>query len=413
MKLTHRILWSFTLVLAFGGAACSQSEEHSEAGSGENGQTGPQGTGGAAAMSGSGGEGTAMSSGGAVKIPGTGGTPSALPQPDCPAPVNLGVRLVGRYDGCTAGGVRMAWSGTGFIARFEGTGLTFTQSGNAVQYTVLIDQVLQPVLQTQNGQQMYEAASGLIAGEHVIEVYRRGEASFGTTTLLSVDAVGGTLLDPPAPSARRIEIFGDSITCGYGNEGDSPSCPFSADTENHYLSYGAILARQFGAELSTVAWSGKGVVVNYGGDMSTTIPEMADRAIPESEASIWDYSLAPAPQLVVLNLGTNDFSTDSAPTEEEFSATYLALLRTLRARYPSALLLCTIGPLLTGADKLKAESGIASAVQTLNNEGDAAAVAHAMQAGNPNPGCDWHPAVATHETMAQELGGVVSSQLGW
>lgn len=341
------------------------------------------------------------------------GSGGALAMPDCAPPVDLGVRLIGRYDGCSPSGVRMAWSGTGFVARFEGTGLSMTQSGSAVQYTVLIDSVIQPVLKTQSGEQDYELASGLEPGEHVVEVYRRGEASFGATTLLSVNVTGGELLEPPPRSARRIEIFGDSITCGYGNEGPDATCPFSADTENHYLSYGAILARRYGADLSTVAWSGKGVVINYGGEVSTTLPEMVERAIPDAESSVWDYSLEPAPQVVIINLGTNDFSTENDPTPESFLEGYLGMLRSIRTRYPDAFILCTIGPLLSGPDLTKAQSGIESAVQELTGAGDAAVFAYKMQAGNANPGCDWHPGLATHEAMAEELAAVLGAQLRW
>ncbi len=40
----------------------------------------------------------------------------------------------------------------------------------------------------------------------------------------------------------------------------SPKWSFSADSENRYLTYGAVLGRMFDAEVSTVAWSGKSVI---------------------------------------------------------------------------------------------------------------------------------------------------------
>lgn len=408
-RLIQSLLGLVLLAAVSAGSACSESaEEIPSTSSGGGGQTSESGSGGQASQPGSGG--AEPGSGGQMNEVGSGGT---LAKPDCAPPEDLGVRLVGRYDGCSPGGVRMAWSGSGFIARFDGTGLSMSQSGSAVQYTVLVDSVIQPVLKTESGEQNYELASGLEPGEHVVEVYRRGEASFGATTLLAVNVTGGALLEPPARAARRIEVFGDSITCGYGNEGANATCPFSADTENHYLSYGAILARRFDADLSTVAWSGKGVVINYGGEMSTTLPEMVERAIPGSESSVWDYSLEPAPQVVLINLGTNDFSTENDPTPESFLEGYLGMLRGIRARYPEALILCTIGPLLSGPDLTKAESGIQSAVEQLTAAGDTAVFAYKMQTGNANPGCDWHPGLATHEAMAEELGVALSAQLGW
>lgn len=358
-----------------------------------------------------GGEGTGGTASGAS--PGTGGESSELSPPDCPPTADLGVRIVGRHDGCTEGAIRQAWSGTGFVARFNGTGLSFTQSGSSIQYTVLVDGELQPNLVTQSGEHTYAVASSLEAGEHTVEVYRRGEASFGVTTLLSVEVEDGELLAPPPRAERFIEVFGDSITCGYGNEGESTSCSFSADTENHYLTYTALMARSFDAELSTVAWSGKGVVINYGGDMGITLPQMAERAVPASPVSVWDYSVFPEPDVVIINLGTNDFSTDNDPTEEDFVSGYSSLLSSIRSRYPSAFILCTVGPLLGGTDLAKARSGIEAAVTLRNEAGDDAIRAYSMLTGNPSPGCDWHPSLATHEAMAEELGNVIAEELDW
>lgn len=343
---------------------------------------------------------------------GVGGSPD-WPEASCPPPRDLGVRIIGRHDGCDEQGVRMAWSGTGFLARFTGTGLSFTQAGGAVQYTVLVDGEVRPNLSTSQGSATYNAVSGLVAGEHTVEVYRRGEASFGATTLTAVEAIGGSLLSPPAHPGRAIEFYGDSITCGYGNEGTSSSCTFSADTENHYLTYAALLGRKFTADTTTVAWSGKGVVVNYNGDLSTTLPQMADRALPEVADSVWDFSLAPAPQLIVINLSTNDFSTDHDPSAEEFTTGYVSLLRRIRAWYPGAFILGTVGPMLSGTDLDKARAGIKAAVTQLTDAGDQNVLAYELQAGNPSPGCDWHPNLETHQAIADELATVVQQRLGW
>src|SRR5690606_20272886 len=241
-----------------------------------------------------------------------------LPVPNCMQPSEMGVRIVGRHDGCVAGTVRMSWSGTGFVARFSGSGMRFTQSGSPLRYKVIVDGEEQEDLVTENGEKTYDLVDGLSDEEHVIEVYRQSEASFGTASLRSVEAVGGELLEPPQAPVRRIEIFGDSVTTGYGNEGEDTSCTFSLETQNHYLSYGALMARGFDAELSTVAFSGRGVVSNYDGQAGETLPELVDRALAASAVSVWDYSLAAQPDLVVINLGTNDYSTENDPSDEDF-----------------------------------------------------------------------------------------------
>jgi lysophospholipase L1-like esterase len=333
------------------------------------------------------------------------GTPPL--QPTCPAPKDLGVRLIGRYDGCNAAGPRLSWSGSGFVARLSGTGLNVTIDGPPVTFTTLIDGITRSEFTTTPGKAVYPVASALPSGEHVVLMSRQGEASFEAVTV-----TGGTLLVPPPALTRRIEILGDSITAGYGNEGTSPNCPFSPDTENHYVTYGALLAREFEAELSTVAWSGKGVVSNYGGDRNEPMPALYDRAEPNDPASLWDYMPWQA-DAVLVNLGTNDYSTDNDPRDEEFTGAYANLLATIRLRYPKAHILCTVGPLLDGTDLSKAESNIRTAVARRVTAGDHRVAFHAMHVANANPGCDGHPGLATHVAMANDIQLALKSTLGW
>jgi lysophospholipase L1-like esterase len=325
-----------------------------------------------------------------------------------------GVRFVGRVDTSDPAAARFAWSGTGVVARFTGSSLA-VRLADTQQYTVLVDGVLQPKL-VGNGASV-ELATQLDVGEHVVELYRRTEASQGPSSFAGFDITDGALLPPPPASERRIEIIGDSISAGYGNEGADETCTFSADTENHYLTYGAISARQLSAELSTVAWSGKGVVCNYGDEPESCVDPMPgyfDRTLPEQAGSGWEFSRF-QPQAVVINLGTNDFSTDSDPSEAEFVSAYAALLERVRGVYPSALVLCTVGPLLNGTDLTTARAQIESAVAQRVAAGDAGLRTFelAPQDASNGLGCDYHPSLVTHEIMADVLTATLEIELGW
>jgi hypothetical protein len=81
----------------------------------------------------------------------------------------------------------------------------------------------------------------------------------------------------------------------------------------------------------------------------------------------------------------------------------LELLEHLRDVYPEASILCTVGPLLGGADLDAARAGIAQAVTTRNAAGDAKVEHWEMNIPNDNPGCDYHPSLATHQAMAEAL----------
>ncbi len=321
------------------------------------------------------------------------------------------VRFVGRVSAGAAGSVQYAWSGAGLVARFSGTGVTVRLKDNQNQHQPILDGQLMPRIVTRAGQELYPVAAALTPGEHRLELYRRTEASFGATTFLGLEVTGGELLAIEPPPSRRLEVVGDSITCGYGIEGDSPSCPFSADTENHQQSYGRLLATRFGAELSTVAWSGRGVVKNYDGGPGDKMGVLYQRILPAVPSS--QFRPDRGYDAVVVNLGTNDFSTEPDPEMAVFVAAYVDLLQKIRAYSPSAFVLCTVGPMLNGEDLEKANQGIAEAVRQQRAGGDQRVVAHRMTTSNQNPGCDWHPSVETHRQMAEEMAIPLGSALHW
>lgn len=90
----------------------------------------------------------------------------------------LGVRFVGRVETSEPENVRFAWSGTGVVARFSGTEVA-VRLGGGQQYTVVIDgKVGDKLVSTGVAQTL---ATGLDAGEHVVELYRRTEASQGVS----------------------------------------------------------------------------------------------------------------------------------------------------------------------------------------------------------------------------------------
>jgi len=338
-------------------------------------------------------------------------TPPAKPATPTPAVVQAypacqlleqgHLRVIGRYQACASGGVDVAWSGTGIEVRFSGTGLTLRHRGPRLRYARLVDGRELPDVYVNEGEQELTIAAGLTPGEHVVRVLRQGEALFGAATWLEVEVMEGQILPAPPPPARRLEIYGDSISCGYGNEGADVNCTFSAETENHYLSYGSLLARALDAELTTVAWSGRGVAQNFARQPGPTLVDLAELALPEQETSAWTNPTAP--QAVLINLGTNDFSTEPDPTLENFVDEYTRLINTLRARYPQTFILCTVGPMLSGADLARAELAIGAAVEAQKRRGDERIAQHRLTTSNIAPGCDWHPSLETHRNMAKEL----------
>lgn len=72
------------------------------------------------------------------------------------------------------------------------------------------------------------------------------------------------------------------------------------------------------------------------------IPSYYDRAVYSDASSKWNFSSAP--DVVVINLGTNDFAQDpSVVNSNAFINAYHAFLDRVCSHYPDAYIVCAIG----------------------------------------------------------------------
>ncbi len=163
----------------------------------------------------------------------------------------------------------------------------------------------------------------------------------------------------PLPEAgRRIEFIGDSITCGYGVEESDPEKGFTTATENAEKSYAAIVSDRLGMDRILASFSGHGIVSGYTGDpavrnMSELVPPYYEKAgrngyvLPSgriAEEIPWDFSQF-RPDVVVVNLGTNDLSwcAGRPARNAEYRKQYAEFLKTVRKDNPEAEILCILG----------------------------------------------------------------------
>lgn len=198
---------------------------------------------------------------------------------------------------------------------------------------------------------------------------------------------------------QRILVIGDSISLGQGAAGEGPHCPLSPATNRAELAYPALLAREFGAELEVLARSGRGLVRNFDGSQIDTMQAWLgapayDRLPPATHA----------PDIVIVNLGHNDFYHNDAATA--FTPAYRQLAASILERYPQASLYAMIGPMLEMEDVDRASSSIESALSALSSEQQARIEFIELQ---PNEfhglgiGCAWHPNGPMHEQIAKRI----------
>jgi lysophospholipase L1-like esterase len=321
------------------------------------------------------------------------------------------IHFVGRFETSDPGGPRFAWPGSAILTRFDGTGIDvdLPDPGDN-RFAVVIDGGDPTVIATGPGQTRHTLASGLPDGPHDLGLYRRTESYQGVTQFGGLFPHGGKpLVATPPPPARHIEIIGDSMSCGYGNEGANELCHFSADTENEYLTYGAIAARTLGATHTDICYSGKGAYRNYGGSTTDPMPAIYDRVFADRASPLWDLG-ALVPDVIVVNLGTNDFSVGD-PGQPYVSA-MLAFARRLRGLYPRARILLAVGSMLGGANFDKAAEYVQGVVSTMGDAG-VSYVEFPTQSSMDGLGCDYHPNLVTHRNMADRLVASIRAVTGW
>ncbi len=341
---------------------------------------------------------------GLVAATGCGGSESHMPETPLPEVKSISpaghARPLGRTERLADGSLHYAWSGAGFELRFIGRKLSILLEDSGNWHTLDVDGLVRDPLITAQGRHEYQVVDEADSREHIVRLTRRTEALFGPTRLLEL-RVSGVMLKPAGARKTHLEFVGDSITAGYGNLGSDPSCKFGPETENYEEAYPALVARALDAEATTVAWSGRGIVRNYADEPGDTMPDLYERTLPETKDSRWNG--AQAADVVVVNLGTNDFSTKPHPELSTFAHAYAQLLARIRARNPEAYILCLLGPLLAGEGKIRAREGIERALETRRRAGDGRVEMLLLKTPNVNPGCDYHPSRATHASIAAEV----------
>lgn len=323
------------------------------------------------------------------------------------------IHYLGRFDTSDPAGARFAFPGSAIAATFQGTGVDVTLDDAGDNYfAVSIDGAAATTVHTQGGG-TFGLADGLVAGQHTVSLTKMTESYQGIVQLKALTPKNGAIVPTPFPFSRRIEMIGDSITCGYGDLGKGPGCTFSADTEDETHAWGAVAAASLGAMHTAIAYSGKGMLRNYDGSTTDVMPQIWKRTFADDGTSTWDTSRY-TPDVVVIDLGTNDFAKGD-PTDA-FVTAYEAFVAELRAAYPNAFIVCAVGTMLGGADHDTAFGYVTAVAKASNDAGDAKVSALDLGTQDANTdgiGCDSHPSVATHAKMAAKLVAHVKSLTGW
>ena len=247
------------------------------------------------------------------------------------------LKLHGRTS-VTEDGIACDLSATGieFSAYIEGEvkiSISVSRPSNGAStntyFTVYIDEVRQDTrFNIKSGSETLTIASFEEGGVHNIRVLKQTEAA-NSLSVFEALSFKGYFEKAPAKKDLLIEFLGDSITSGFGNMCmNGASDAGSALNQDATQTYAYLAAEKLGADHSLVSCSGIGIAGSWCGDFV-----MKDFFTTESyyRSTSEKYEKTFTPDIVVINLGTNDFSKGSSVTQ--FKVGVKALINLIRNTY--------------------------------------------------------------------------------
>ncbi len=311
------------------------------------------------------------------------------------------------------------WPGVTVAVDFSGKVLGIRLKGGERNYfNVWVDDYPVQVVHAVNDT-VWWFPERLSRGQHQLRLVKRTEADMGTAVFYGLYlGAKEQLIQPAALLERKLLFIGNSITCGYGTEGGNRTERFNPSTENCEKSYAPIMARAFNAQYHLISHSGLGMVRNYGDPEKLSVklkpmPARLDYLLDNDSTRRYDLNNY-EPEAIVVNLGTNDFSTHPFPDEADFVEAGKALLHQLLATYPGVKIFCIAGPMMD-EPAFTCTKRMVHEVRVETNSGDVVFVGVPRQLLNPETdlGSDSHPSYRGQLKTAGMILPVIGTVLNW
>ena len=291
------------------------------------------------------------------------------------------------------------------------------RTGNPLYFTVYINGARQAKrLKFEPGESTVLIAKGLdFAKTTSVKLVRETEEKCGAFTALNLNlGYAGRLGEKPADKDLYIEFLGDSITCGLGSlcgylsedgltvgdtqsDAKAPKCGVSdaepSLCEDASNSYAYLAAQTLNADYSLVSFSGIGVSTGYASFQMDDYFKYASM----SRNTNYNFSTAKKPDLVVINLGTNDIKDLTDDTaKENYKTAVKDLIALVRSSYGDSVKILWVSSLM--GDKRKDLT-----VEAINGLENKANIYHLTGSFVKGTGHNGHPTKEQAATAAREL----------
>ena len=245
---------------------------------------------------------------------------------------------------------------------------------------------------------------------HHLSIYKATEAANGGILFAGTTA---KLIESPKPKTnKKIELIGDSITCGYGNDASTIPCGTGDwfDQHNAYWAYGPVLSRALDLDFVLSSVSGYGMYRNWNDEhlLEPIIPDVYENLYLNTDRSK-PYDFKFQPDLVSICLGTNDLSEGDGKkprlpfNEEKYVSNYIEFIKTVYKHAPNTRIVLLNSPMVSGERNATLVKCLKKVIQAFEND-----TAHKpielfqFQPMIPK-GCGYHPDIADDKVMADQL----------
>lgn len=207
----------------------------------------------------------------------------------------------------------------------------------------------------ESGRGLVDLSACLHEGVNDLLIYKRQDACHGFTLHGLLVDQQAKLYDPPQRPARRMEVYGDSVSAGEVSEAEHccgmPDPKHDGEYSNSWYSYPWLAARRLGAELHAVAQGGAALLDKTGyfsapdyigmnsiWDKVTYNPALGD-------IRPWDFARW-QPHVVLVAIGQNDAHPVNVMEEDyhgdaarRWRSAYADFIRGIRGKYPRATII--------------------------------------------------------------------------
>lgn len=320
----------------------------------------------------------------------------------------------------------MIMSGSGVEFNFTGKKLAFTVCGREAAVNVAVPENRPRFAVYINDKRVLDEVLGqaektyLVIDEEQeqsvhVKFIKLSECAMSMCGLKSIEA-DTTNVTASKSKTNKIEFIGDSITCGYGVDDEDPEHHFLTSTEDVTKSFSYKTAKALDVDYSMFSTSGHGIISGYTDDINV---KHDDQLIPARYTTLglcldtfdgtlettdieWDFTRF-QPDLIIINLGTNDdsYCQDILERQIEYKEQYVEFLKLVRSKNPSSHILCVLG--LMGK---RLYPFVCKACEDYVKEtGDTDILSFELpeQDGNVGYVADYHPLECFHQQAADEL----------